>query len=129
MALLRRYRPAKDICQALTARIAKAPLEDFGALKSLSGAEASRQGVGIEVCLAGGLRGVKRAYDVVDGGIHVTTKLRQAPVAGDELQKEDVTVEALRMTRCGRVPQVVNMQVLNAGALARARAAWRASCA
>ena len=35
VALLRRYRPAKDICQALTARIAKAPLEDFGALKSL----------------------------------------------------------------------------------------------
>jgi hypothetical protein len=27
VALLRRHRPAKDICQALTARIAKAPLE------------------------------------------------------------------------------------------------------
>ena len=35
MALLRRHRPAKDICQALTERIARAPLDDFNALKSL----------------------------------------------------------------------------------------------
>jgi 16S rRNA C1402 N4-methylase RsmH len=35
LALLKRHRPAKDICQALTERIAKAPLDDFNALKSL----------------------------------------------------------------------------------------------
>ncbi|HTO48208.1 MAG TPA: hypothetical protein VML91_11260 [Burkholderiales bacterium] len=35
MALLKRHRPAKDICQALTERIAKAPLHDFNALKGL----------------------------------------------------------------------------------------------
>jgi len=35
LALLKRYRPAKDICQALTERIARAPLDDFNALKSL----------------------------------------------------------------------------------------------
>ena len=33
--LLKRYRPAKDICQALTERIARAPLDDFNALKNL----------------------------------------------------------------------------------------------
>ena len=35
VALLKRLRPAKDICQALTERIAKAPADDFDALKSL----------------------------------------------------------------------------------------------
>ena len=35
VALLKRYRPAKDICQALTERIAKAPIGDFNALKNL----------------------------------------------------------------------------------------------
>ena len=35
VALLRRYQPAKDICQALTERIARAPLDDFNALKNL----------------------------------------------------------------------------------------------
>jgi hypothetical protein len=35
VALLKRLRPAKDICQALTERIARAPADDFDALKSL----------------------------------------------------------------------------------------------
>jgi 16S rRNA C1402 N4-methylase RsmH len=35
VALLERHRSAKDICQALTERIAKAPLDDFNALKNL----------------------------------------------------------------------------------------------
>ena len=35
VAFLKRHRPAKDICQALTERIARAPLDDFNALKGL----------------------------------------------------------------------------------------------
>lgn len=35
MAILSRHRAAKDICQALMERIAKAPLDDFNALKRL----------------------------------------------------------------------------------------------
>jgi hypothetical protein len=33
--LLKRHRPANDICQALIERIAKAPLDDFNALKGV----------------------------------------------------------------------------------------------
>jgi len=35
VALLKRLRPANDICQALVERIAKAPLDDFNALKGV----------------------------------------------------------------------------------------------
>jgi len=35
VSLLKRHTPATDICQALTERIAKAPIDDFNALKSL----------------------------------------------------------------------------------------------
>jgi hypothetical protein len=35
VALLKRHRPASDICQALTERIAAAPRGDFDALKRL----------------------------------------------------------------------------------------------
>ena len=35
VVLLKRHRPGKEICQALTERIAKAPLGDFNALKSV----------------------------------------------------------------------------------------------
>jgi len=33
--LLKRHRPANDICEALVERIAKAPLDDFNALKGV----------------------------------------------------------------------------------------------
>ncbi|HKA58494.1 MAG TPA: hypothetical protein VKD28_07750 [Gemmatimonadales bacterium] len=35
LVLLKRHRPANDVCQALTERIASAPLDDFNALKGL----------------------------------------------------------------------------------------------
>jgi 16S rRNA C1402 N4-methylase RsmH len=35
VSLLKRHTPAKDICQALTERIARAPIDDFNALKNL----------------------------------------------------------------------------------------------
>ena len=33
--LLKRHRPANDVCEALVERIAKAPLDDFNALKGV----------------------------------------------------------------------------------------------
>jgi hypothetical protein len=35
VAILKRCRPTRDVCQALMERIAKAPLEDFNLLKSV----------------------------------------------------------------------------------------------